>query len=96
MSEYLTPEPDMGLFEILKMILKKSDPEGHVIPMLLPSPTDGRYFSKLGIQTYGFLPMALPEGLDFVQLVHGSNERIPLDAIRFGSNNIYRLLQGFI
>ena len=96
MSEYLLPELDMGLFKTLKKIIEEYDPKGNAIPMLLPSPTDGRFFSKLGIQTYGFLPMALPERFDFTQMIHSSNERIPLEAIKFGTDSIYRLLQRFI
>ncbi|MFC2145014.1 M20/M25/M40 family metallo-hydrolase [Actinomycetota bacterium] len=96
MPEYLLPELDMGLFETLKKIIEEYDPGGNAIPMLLPSPTDGRFFSKLGIQTYGFIPMALPERFDFTQMIHSSNERIPLDAIKFGTDSIYRLMQRFI
>jgi acetylornithine deacetylase/succinyl-diaminopimelate desuccinylase-like protein len=96
MPEYLLPELDMGLFETLKEIIEEYDVKGNAIPMLLPSPTDGRFFSKLGIQTYGFLPMTLPERFDFTRMIHSSNERIPLEAIRFGTDSIYRLLQRFL
>ena len=94
--ESFLPKTNMELFETLKEIINKADPSGNVIPLLLPSPTDGRYFSKLGIQTYGFLPMLLPEPLNFTSLLHSSNERIPLEAVKFGTDNIYRLLQRFI
>ena len=63
--------------------------------MLMPASTDGRHFAKLGIQTYGFLPMELPPGFDFASTVHGVNERIPVAAIESGSRAIYRLLQRF-
>ena len=78
---YYEPVPekiDMGLFETLKNILNKTDPKGIVLPILIPSTTDGRFFSKLGIQTYGFIPMALPEEVNFSQLLHNADERIPL------------------
>ena len=96
MSKYLSPQLDMGLFETLKKIIEESDPGANAIPMLLPSPTDGRFFSNLGIQTYGFIPMALPERFDFTSMIHSSNERIPLEAITFGTDSIYKLLQRFI
>jgi acetylornithine deacetylase/succinyl-diaminopimelate desuccinylase-like protein len=63
------------------------------VPLLLSGVTDGRFFSRLGIQTYGFLPMLLPEGFNFTQTIHGADERIPVDAIEFGANAIFRALQ---
>lgn len=86
---------DMGLFDTLKDILHKADPKGVALPILLSSPTDGRFFSKLGIQTYGFIPMTLPEEMNFSQLLHNANERIPIEAIEFGTNSIYELLKNF-
>jgi acetylornithine deacetylase/succinyl-diaminopimelate desuccinylase-like protein len=86
-------EPDMGLFDLLADILKEADPNGIPVPLLLSGVTDGRFFSRLGIQTYGFLPMLLPEGFNFTQTIHGADERIPVDAIEFGANAIFRALQ---
>ena len=56
-------EPNMGFYDTLADILHKADPDGIAIPTLMPAVTDGRFFSELGIQTYGFLPMDLYEGL---------------------------------
>jgi acetylornithine deacetylase/succinyl-diaminopimelate desuccinylase-like protein len=55
--------------------------------------TDGRFFSRLGIQTYGFLPMRLPSDFAFLGLIHAADERIPAEAIDFGTDAIYRVLQ---
>jgi acetylornithine deacetylase/succinyl-diaminopimelate desuccinylase-like protein len=86
-------EPDMGLFNTLAGILKEADPDGIPIPLFLSAITDGRFFSRLGIQTYGFLPMPLPEDFVFTQTIHAANERIPVDAVEFGTNAIYQVLQ---
>ncbi len=88
-------QPDMGLFNILSEILREADPDGNPLPMLLPTSTDGRTFSKLGIQTYGFLPMKLPSNFNFWQTTHAANERIPVEAISFGADAIFKLLQRF-
>ncbi len=87
--------PDMGLFPTLASILKEADAEGTPVPMLLSASTDGRLFSRLGIQTYGFLPMPLPPDFNFSETVHGANERIPVAALDFGAEAIYRLLGRF-
>jgi acetylornithine deacetylase/succinyl-diaminopimelate desuccinylase-like protein len=86
-------EPDMGLFDTLAGILKEADPEGTPLPNLLPAVTDGRFFTRLGIQTYGFLPMLLPEGFNFTQTVHAADERIPVEAVEFGTNAIYEAMK---
>ena len=88
-------EPDMGLFDRLAGILRDADPEGTPVPMLLPAATDARFFSKLGIQTYGYLPMRLPRDFDFSKTVHGPDERIPVEALGFGTDAIYRVLRSF-
>jgi acetylornithine deacetylase/succinyl-diaminopimelate desuccinylase-like protein len=87
--------PDMGLFDTLAGILKEADPDGTPVPMLLSAVTDGRFFSRLGIQTYGYLPMLLPKSFSFIQTIHAADERIPINAVEFGTNAIYQVLQRF-
>lgn len=88
-------KPDMGLFHTLSDVLQESDPTGIPVPMLMPAATDGRLFARIGIQTYGFLPMLLPESMDFDSGIHGPDERVPVDAINFGAGVIYRLLERY-
>jgi len=88
-------EPDLGMFNLLADVLRESDPEGIPLQMLLPGATDGRFFSRLNIQTYGFTPMNLSPGFDFFSTIHAADERVPVDAIHFGANTIFRLLQRY-
>ena len=88
-------EPDMGLFDVLAEILKEADPEGIPVPLMMPGVTDARFFSKLGIQTYGFLPMKLPDDFNFIGTVHAADERIPVEAVEFGTNAIHTALKRF-
>ncbi len=88
-------EPDMGLFDLLADILRQADPDGIPVPFLMSGVTDARFFARLGIQTYGFVPMQLPRDFDFIQVIHGVDERIPVEAIGFGANAIYQLLRRF-
>jgi acetylornithine deacetylase/succinyl-diaminopimelate desuccinylase-like protein len=89
------PAPEMTLFDTLGSILRELDPSTRPVPLLLPAVTDGRFFARLGIQTYGFLPMQLPEEMRFMELIHAEDERIPVDAIDFGTSAIRRLLDRF-
>lgn len=88
-------QPDMGLFDTLSGVLREADPGGRPIPLLLPAVTDGRFFARLGIQTYGFTPMSLPADFSFQSLIHAADEQIPADAVRFGANAVYSVLQRF-
>jgi acetylornithine deacetylase/succinyl-diaminopimelate desuccinylase-like protein len=87
------PEPDLGLYDTLAETLREVDPEGVPVPLLLVGVTDARHFAPLGIQTYGFLPMRLPPSFSFQTLIHSADERVPADAIEFGTDAIYRVLE---
>jgi acetylornithine deacetylase/succinyl-diaminopimelate desuccinylase-like protein len=73
-------------------ILLQHDPEGVPVPMLISGVTDARYFSRLGIQTYGYLPMNLPPDFDFAATIHAADERIPVESVAFGADAIYQAL----
>lgn len=88
-------EPDMGLFDTLADILRRADPGSVPVPLLLSGVTDARFFSTLGIQTYGYLPMRLPEDFNFTATIHAANERIPVEALDFGAQAIYQALNRF-
>jgi acetylornithine deacetylase/succinyl-diaminopimelate desuccinylase-like protein len=88
-------EPDMTLFDTLSGILSEADPDGIPVPLLMPAFTDARFFARLGIQTYGFLPMKLPAGFNVNETIHAADERIPTEALSFGADAIYKALQRF-
>ena len=89
------PEADMGLYDTLADILKESDPGATPTPMLFPAVTDARLFARLGIQTYGFTPLKLPPDINFEQLFHAADERVPVKALEFGTEALFKLLQRF-
>ena len=94
-SDPVPPPPDLGLFDTLAGILMEADPDGVPVPYMLAGATDGRYFSNLGIQSYGFVPLKLPAGFNFSATVHNVDERVPVEALEFGTDAIYALLQRF-
>ncbi len=90
-----TAEPDMGWFDTLAEILRQADPEGTPIPFLFSGVTDGRFFRRLGIQTYGFTPMLLPPHLKAWELGHSPDERVPVRAVQFGADAIYEAVKRY-
>jgi acetylornithine deacetylase/succinyl-diaminopimelate desuccinylase-like protein len=87
--------PDMGLFDTLGGILHDLDPDGIPLPFVMTGVTDARFLSKLGIQTYGFTPLQLPEDFDFTSTIHAADERVPAAALDFGTKAVFRALQKF-
>lgn len=86
---------DMGLFGTLAEILRQADPGGVPTPLMVHGVTDARFFSRLGIQTYGFLPMRLPADFSFWDTLHAADERIPVDAVGFGAGAVFEALRRF-
>jgi acetylornithine deacetylase/succinyl-diaminopimelate desuccinylase-like protein len=85
-------EADMSQYETLAQILREQDPTGIPVPYMMPAVTDGRFFARLGIQTYGFLPIQLPEGFNFMETIHAADERVPVAALQTGTEAIYQAL----
>jgi acetylornithine deacetylase/succinyl-diaminopimelate desuccinylase-like protein len=80
-------------FETLAGILRELEPAAAPVPMLQGGVTDARFFARLGIQNYGFLPLRLPGDFRFTNLIHAADERVPADAIEFGAEAVFRALQ---
>jgi acetylornithine deacetylase/succinyl-diaminopimelate desuccinylase-like protein len=88
------PQPNLELLPLLGRVLREDDPACHPFPLVNAGMTDARHFDRLGIQTYGFLPMRLPPGL-MPQLLHAPNERIPAAALTAGARAIARVIERY-
>lgn len=76
-------EPDLSQLGLLAETMREHDPEAPVVPWMLGGYTDARYLSRLGIQTYGFLPLRLPPEIT-PALMHAADERVPADSVEPG------------
>lgn len=81
-----------SLVEEMVASLKAEDPDAVVLPYMLGAGTDNKRLSKLNISGYGFAPLRLPPDLDFTGLFHGVDERVPVEALQFGTRVLYRFL----
>ncbi len=88
------PQPaDMERYAVLADIIRKADPEGIPVPYLVSGVTDARHFAKLGIQSYGFIPMQLPDEL--IKTIHAADERIPVATLEWGTQVLLETLKRF-
>ncbi|MDF0530511.1 M20/M25/M40 family metallo-hydrolase [Tsukamurella sp. 8F] len=77
---------DGALVDAMNAAILAHDPDGRTVPYMMSGGTDAKAFAKLGIRCFGFAPLQLPEDLDFAALFHGVDERVPVDALVFGTN----------
>jgi acetylornithine deacetylase/succinyl-diaminopimelate desuccinylase-like protein len=75
---------DGALVDAMTAAVAAEDPGARTLPYMLSGGTDAKAFHRLGIRCFGFAPLRLPADLDFTALFHGIDERVPVDAVRFG------------
>jgi acetylornithine deacetylase/succinyl-diaminopimelate desuccinylase-like protein len=83
---------DGDLVDAMVAAITKEDPGAKVLPYMLSGGTDAKSFQRLGMRCFGFAPLKLPADLDFSALFHGVDERVPVDALEFGT----RVLDDFL
>ncbi|NNU28763.1 M20/M25/M40 family metallo-hydrolase [Isoptericola sediminis] len=81
-----------GLVDAMVDALHAEDPGAAVLPYTLSGGTDNKSLARLGITGYGFAPLRLPAELDFAGMFHGVDERVPVDALKFGTRVLDRML----
>ena len=91
-SQSLLPSPlDTDLYKTIQKFAAKNDPGCPVVPLLLPGATDSRFLRDKGIIAYDFCPSRLTEK-DILR-VHGNNERVALENLRFGMRMMVEILK---
>lgn len=84
---------DGPLVDLMSECLRVEDPGSAVLPYMLSGGTDAKSFQRLGMRCFGFSPLRLPADLDFTALFHGVDERVPVDALEFGTRVLDRFLR---
>jgi acetylornithine deacetylase/succinyl-diaminopimelate desuccinylase-like protein len=83
------------LWDILVATLRDHDPDAVPLPVMAPFATDAKAMSLLGVPTYGFSPLRLDPDERFLERFHGVDERVSLDALRFGLPVLYDVVRRF-
>ncbi|MDP9848688.1 M20/M25/M40 family metallo-hydrolase [Streptosporangium lutulentum] len=87
---------DGDLVESMIAALKAEDPSARAVPYCLSGGTDNKtFFADLDIRGFGFVPLRLPADMDFAGMFHGVDERVPVDALQFGTRVLDRLLMTY-
>jgi acetylornithine deacetylase/succinyl-diaminopimelate desuccinylase-like protein len=87
------PSPvDSDLFRAMEEAANEMAPDAVVMPYMSTGGTDGRVLRSAGIPTYGILPMPLP--LEDEMRMHGDDERVPVAALGWATEYLYRVMEG--
>ncbi|GAA3126967.1 M20/M25/M40 family metallo-hydrolase [Streptosporangium carneum] len=84
---------DGALVDAMAAAIGAEDPGARVLPYMLSAGTDAKSFQRLGVRHFGFSPLKLPPDLDFTALFHGVDERVPVEALEFGTRVLDRFLR---
>jgi acetylornithine deacetylase/succinyl-diaminopimelate desuccinylase-like protein len=82
-----------ALVDAMAAAITAEDPGAKLLPYMLSGGTDATSFHQLGMRCFGFAPLRLPADLDFSALFHGVDERVPVDALKFGVRVLDRFLR---
>jgi acetylornithine deacetylase/succinyl-diaminopimelate desuccinylase-like protein len=84
---------DGELLDAMNNAILAVEPDARTVPYMLSGGTDAKHFARLGIRCFGFAPLKLPPDLDFAALFHGVDERVPVDALTFGTQVLEHFLE---
>ena len=75
--------------------IRDHDPDGIPLPVMAPFATDAKHTDALGTPTYGFSPLRLDPDERFLERFHGVDERVSVDALRWGLPVLYDVVRRF-
>jgi acetylornithine deacetylase/succinyl-diaminopimelate desuccinylase-like protein len=86
---------DSALYRVLEAAVLAHDPEGIPLPVMAPFATDNKTLQHLGVPAYGFSPLRLDPSETYLERYHGVDERVSLEALRWGLPVLYDAVRNF-
>lgn len=88
-------DADTPLYDTICRVLGRRDPGATPVPYMIPGFTDSFAYARLGATCYGFSPVKLGPELNFTQMYHGHDERIPVDGFEWGLRTLWEVVRDF-
>jgi acetylornithine deacetylase/succinyl-diaminopimelate desuccinylase-like protein len=86
---------DTALFKLMAAKLGEFEPGAVAVPYMMSGATDAKGLARLGIRSYGFSPLKLPAGFQYMELFHAHNERVPIEGLGWGVQVLYEVVKGY-
>lgn len=83
------------LYDLLVSTIRDHDPDGIPLPVMAPFATDAKHTATVGTPTYGFSPLRLDPDERFLERFHGVDERVSVEALRWGLPVLYDVVRRF-
>jgi acetylornithine deacetylase/succinyl-diaminopimelate desuccinylase-like protein len=83
------------LYDLLVATIRDHDPDAIPLPVTAPFATDAKHTDAVGTPTYGFSPLRLEPEERFLERFHGVDERVSIDALRWGLPVLYDVVRRF-
>jgi acetylornithine deacetylase/succinyl-diaminopimelate desuccinylase-like protein len=84
-----------ALYDLLAATIRDHDPDGIPMPVMAPFATDAKHTASVGTPTYGFSPLRLDPDERFLERFHGVDERVSIEALRWGLPVLYDVVRRF-
>jgi acetylornithine deacetylase/succinyl-diaminopimelate desuccinylase-like protein len=84
-----------GTYDLLERTVIDHDPDAIPVPFMVPYATDAKHLASLEVPTYGFSPLRLEPGAPYLELWHGVDERVSVDALTWGLPVLYDVVRRF-
>jgi len=82
---------DSEFFRVLESVAAANDPGVKVTTPMLTGFTDCHFFREKGIPCFGFIPFKV--NVKELAGVHGNDERLPVDTLRFGTRVMHEIVK---
>lgn len=86
---------DSHLYGVLAATVRDHDPAGTPLPFMVPFATDAKHLERIGVPSYGFSPLRMDPAESYLERFHGVDERVSLDALRWGLPVLYDAVRRF-
>jgi acetylornithine deacetylase/succinyl-diaminopimelate desuccinylase-like protein len=86
---------DGPAYNLMEQTVTDHDPAGVPVPFLVPYATDAKHLASLAVPTYGFSPLRLAPGDPYLEIWHGVDERVRVDALTWGLPVLYDVVRRF-
>jgi acetylornithine deacetylase/succinyl-diaminopimelate desuccinylase-like protein len=91
----LEDPPGGPLYDTIVSVMGRAAPDATVVPSMLTGATDAKHVARLGTRCLGFSPLHVPHGFPIEHLVHGHDERIPIDGYVWGIGVLHEIVRAF-
>ena len=86
-------DADTDLYRLLERVTRNHYPKAGVVAAVQAGFTDSHFFRDLGIVSYGYGPLLIPE--EALGSVHGNNERIGIDSFNRAVEMMIEIVTAF-